>query len=247
MLLSMTVDPPTGDVFLDVFDGAPRRQLEPGEVLIHEGAPAVEVFNIIDGMLMVSRIGRDGRRQVLSFLFPDNFVGLTATARYFFTVEAVTPATIVSRPRDCLDQRLAADPAADRAFIGMVFRVLENLVDLAYSLGQRTARERLAVFVLYLRHRHRLSTSIADDSDPRLGSVALPMSRNDIADFLGLKKETVSRSFAQLERLGLVRRVGNHGVRILDLEGLREVAGVLDFASPLRLPVAPPATRGQGG
>ena len=229
---------PSGDVFLDVFDEAPQRRLAAGDILIHEGEPAAEVFNIIEGMLMVSRLGRDGRRQVLSFLFPDNFVGLTATDHYFFTVEAVTDSRVVSRPRQALDERLTADKTADRAFTNMVFRVLENLVDLAYSLGQRTASERLAVFILYLRHRYRLSAGLAEDSDPSLAVVALPMSRIDIADFLGLKKETVSRSFSQLETRGLIERIGSDRVRIRNLAGLRELAGVLDFASPLRMPVA---------
>jgi CRP/FNR family transcriptional regulator len=224
------------ELFLGVFDQAPQRQLAPGDVLIHEGEPAEEVFNIVSGILMVSRLGRDGRRQVLSFLFPNNFVGLSATDRYFFTVEAVTPSRIVSRPRESLDRRLAADSKADRAFVAMIFRVMENLVDLAYSLGQRTAQERLAVFVLYLRHRYRLSENIADDNDPGLAVVELPMSRIDIADFLGLKKETVSRSLTQLEQKGLIERLGSERVRITDLESLRELAGVLDFASPLRLP-----------
>lgn len=223
-----------GDVFLDVFDQAPRRNLAPGEILIHGGERAADVFNVIDGMLMVSRFGRDGRRQVLGFLFPDNFVGLTATERYFFTVEAVTPAVVASRNREMLDQRLAGDPVAERAFVAMVFRVMENFVDLTYSLGQRTARERLAVFVLYLRHRYRLSTGVPDD-DTLLLDLELPMSRTDIADFLGLKKETVSRSFGQLETAGLILRDGSQRLRILAIDALRELAGVDDFASPARL------------
>jgi CRP/FNR family transcriptional regulator len=223
-----------GDVFLDVFDQAPRRKLAPGEVLIHAGEAATDVFNVIDGMLMISRFGRDGRRQVLGFLFPDNFVGLTATEKYFFTAQAVTPTVIASRNREFLSQRLAGDPVAEQAFIAMVFRVLENLVDLAYSLGQRTARERLAVFVLYLRHGYRLSTGVPDEDD-RLLTLELPMSRTDIADFLGLKKETVSRSFGQLESAGLIERAGSERLRILALAGLRELAGVADFAAPARL------------
>jgi CRP/FNR family transcriptional regulator len=223
-----------GDVFLDVFDDAPRRELAPGEALIHAGDAAADVFNVMDGMLMMSRFGRDGRRQVLGFLFPDNFVGLTATERYFFTVEAVTPSVVATRSREFLDQRLAGDVVAEQAFVGMVFRVLENLVDLAYSLGQRNARERLAVFVLYLRHRYRLSAGIPDDNTQLL-TLELPMSRTDIADFLGLKKETVSRSFGQLEAGGLIQRLGSQRLRILDLAGLRELAGVDDFASPARL------------
>jgi CRP/FNR family transcriptional regulator len=224
----------TADVFLDVFDQAPRRELEPGEVLIHAGEAAADVFNVVEGMLMVSRFGRDGRRQVLGFLFPDNFVGLTATEKYFFSVEAVTPSIIACRSRELLDQRLAGDPVAERAFVAMVFRVMENLVDLTYSLGQRTARERLAVFVLYLRHRYRLSQNIPDD-DTQLLDLELPMSRTDIADFLGLKKETVSRSFGQLESAGLIQRNGSQRLRILAIDALRELAGVDDFASPARL------------
>jgi CRP/FNR family transcriptional regulator len=237
----MPADPRSADVFLDAFDQAPRRELAAGEVLIHAGEAAADVFNVLDGMLMVSRFGRDGRRQVLGFLFPDNFVGLTATDRYFFTVEAVIPSVVATRSRDYLDQRLAEDPVAERAFIAMVFRVLENLVDLAYSLGQRTARERLAVFILYLRHRYRLSSGVPDD-DTRLLTLELPMSRTDIADFLGLKKETVSRTFGQLEAARLIERAGSQRLQVLDIAGLRELAGVDDFASPARLP----SSRGRG-
>ena len=226
----------TDDIFLDVFDAAPQRQLEPGEMLIHAGEPATEVFNVVDGMLLVSRPGLDGRRQVLSFLFSNYFVGLTASDRYDFSVQAVTPAVVASRPRTMLDQRLAQDPQAERAFISMTYRVLEDLIDLAYSLGQRSARERLAVFVLYLRHRYLLSQGIPASRDDALRDIELPMSRMDIADFLGLEKETVSRSLAQLEQAGLIRRAGAKHLRITDLPGLRDTAGVQDFASPLRMP-----------
>jgi len=226
---------PAPDVFLDAFADAPVRELRPGEVLIAAGAPADKVFNALNGMLMLSRTGRDGRRQVMSFLGRDNFIGLTAGDRYFFTVEAVTQARVACCPRAAFERRLAESPGAERAFLNMTFRVLEDLVDALYSLGQRTALERLAVFLLYLRHNRRLAESVADDGDPALNDVALPMTREDIADFLGLQKETVSRSFSQLEKRGLIRRVDSHRVQLTDLAGLREVAGVLDFASPNRI------------
>ena len=227
--------PLPNDVFLDVFEGAPTRDLAPGEVLISAGSPADQVFNIISGVLMVSRTGTDGRRQVLSFLFRDNFVGLTATDTYFFSVEAVTAARVSCCPRRVLNERLARDPAAEGAFLTMMFRVLEDMLDVVYSLGQRSAVERLAVFLLYLRHWRRLTDGVADDGDPALADVSVPMSREDIADFLGLKKETVSRSFKDLEDRGLIRRVDNHRVRVENLAALRQLAGVRDFASPRRL------------
>jgi CRP/FNR family transcriptional regulator len=233
----MLFDASTGDIFLDVFEGAPVRALEAGETLFHAGAAADQVFNIVSGTLMVTRIGNDGRRQVLSFLFPDNFVGLSATDTYFFTVEAVTPAEVVCRPRQMLEARLEQDPNADRAFLNMVFRVLENSLDLVYSLGQRTAVERLAVFLLYLRHRQRIATGLPEEA-PELDVIELPMSRQDIADFLGLKKETVSRSFTQLDDRDLIERPDHLHAKICDLPGLRRLAGIQDFSSPLRLMAA---------
>jgi CRP-like cAMP-binding protein len=184
---------------------------------------------------MVSRAGGDGRRQVLSFLVRDNFVGLTATDHYFFTVEAVTPSRVACSSRRTLIDRLAGDQDAERTFINMLFRVLEDAYDLVYSLGQRTAVERLAVFLLYMRYWKRLSENFTDDVDPSLNTVVLPMSREDIADFLGLKKETVSRSFRQLEERHLISRRERSGIHIEALDSLRELAGIHDFSSPRRL------------
>ena len=227
----MRFDEKTGDVYLDVFSDAPVRKLNAGETLIYAGDNATQVFNILSGCLMVSRLGKDGRRQVMSFLFKDNFVGLTATDNYFFTVQAVTPATVTWRSREHLESYLAKDPSAERTFREMVFRVLENSLDLVYSLGQRTAVERLAVFILYLRRQYQIAG--AADSGP--DSVKLPMSRQDIADFLGLKKETVSRSFTALDDKGLIKRPDAHSVDILNVEALRDLAGITDFSSPFRL------------
>lgn len=224
------------DVFLEAFARAPTRELAPGQVLLAAGAPADEVFNILDGMLMMSRTGSDGRRQVLSFLFRDNFIGLTTADRYYFTIQAVTPARVACRPRADFESRLLRDPEADRTFRNMTLRVLEDLLDKIYSLGQRTALERLAVFLLYLRHSRRLADGLVEDGHPALGDVSLPMTREDIADYLGLQKETVSRSFGQLEKRGLIRRLDSHRVQLLDLGRLRALAGVVDFASPQRLP-----------
>ena len=225
---------PFHDVFLDAFAGAPHRELAPGEVLITAGAQADEVFNVLSGTLMVSRTGRDGRRQVLSFLFRDNFIGLTAADRYYFTVQAVTPAVVACLQRAEFHRHLARDPVAERAFMTMTFRVLEDMLDAIYSLGQRTALERLGVFLLYLRHSRRIAEGIGDDGDARLNDLALPMTREDIADFLGLQKETVSRCFRQLEERSLIRRMDSHRVLLTDLPRLRDLAGVVDFASPNR-------------
>ena len=217
-----TLDLPQ-DIFLDIFDAAPLRDLVPGEVVISAGGKADQVFNIVSGVLRVCRTGTDGRRQVLSFLFPDNFVGLTATETYFFSVEAVTPSRIACCPRHVLDARLASDPVAERAFLNMMLRVVEDVLDAVYSLGQRTARERLAVFLLYLRHWRRLTDHLANDNDPRLTDIDIPMSREDIADFLGLTIETVSRQLTKLRHAGVINIHNNRTIEVPNLDRLREM------------------------
>ena len=102
------------DLFLDIFDGSPVLKLEPGEVLIHAGATADRVFNVLDGMVMVSRTGSDGRRQILTFLGRDNFVGRTSTNDYSFPVEAVLPTQVPVCPRAPLTTRLATRRPADQ-------------------------------------------------------------------------------------------------------------------------------------
>jgi len=229
----MLFDSDTTDVFLELFASSPVRELAAGQILVHAGEPVEQVFNVISGTMMISRIGLDGRRQVLSFVFKDHFVGLSSSDSYFFTVEALTDARVSCLSRQVLENHLADNPAAERAFRNVVYRVLESSLDLVYSLGQRTAVERLAVFLLYLRHRQRLALSLPDDST-QLDNIELPMSRQDIADFLGLKKETVSRSFTQLDNRALIDRPDNLHVLITSLAGLRELAGIQDFASPSR-------------
>ena len=221
----------TGEIYLDAFTSAPERKLCAGETIIHAGDTAKQVFNIIEGCLMVSRVGKDGRRQVMSFLFRNNFVGLTATDKYFFTVQAVTPAKVVCCTRNHLEQYLADERDAEKTFRNMVFRVLENSLDLVYSLGQRTAIERLSLFLLYLRRQYQVSGTEL----PNIDLIPLPMSRQDIADFLGLKKETVSRSFSELENRQLISRPDAHSALLSNVEGLRNLAGIMDFSSPLRL------------
>jgi len=227
----MSFDPNTDELYRGIFSDAPVRELAAGETLIHAGDEAKQVFTVLSGCLMVSRVGRDGRRQVLSFGFKDHFVGLTTTNSYFFTVEAVTPVKVAWRSREHMETYLTQAPEAEKNFREMLFRVLESSLDQVYSLGQRTAVERLAVFILYLRRQYKIANSMESGPD----SVELPMSRQDIADFLGLKKETVSRSFTALDDKGLISRPDSHSVEILNIEALRELAGITDFASPFRL------------
>ena len=91
----------------------------------------------------------------------------------------------------------------------MMFRVISDILDVVYSLGQRTAIERLAVFLLYLRHWRRLTDGLADDTDPALVR-SRSMSREDIADFRDSRRRLSAGVSGELEERGLIRRLDTH-------------------------------------
>ena len=214
--------------FLRIFRGSAVRSLEPGEQLIRAGDSTERIYNVEAGLLIASRLGSDGGRQILGFIFPNNLIGLTDQARYQFSVQAVLPSSISGAPRTALAALLDEDLTARREFMSMMCRVLDRYQDLVFSLGQRTATERLAVLLLFLRHQGLESNCPWASQE----ALSLPIGRNDIADFLGLKTETVSRSLKALEKAGLVKRLTATDIRFEDLAGLRRLAGTVDLTTP---------------
>lgn len=218
--------------FFSIFEGAPVKELEPGETLVFEGESARYVYNTLEGMLMLFRSGSDGRRQVLAFIWPNNFVGLSALGNYRFSAKALIPSRVAYRKRVALQELFKRDATAEHEFVNMIFRVLEGLLDQVYFLGQRNSVERLAVFLSLLHSRdnqfgHLLEPQLHNHAAPLLN---LPMTRTDIADFLGLKIETVSRGLRRLSEMELIKLQGTHAVELRDLEGLNRLAGVEDLA-----------------
>ena len=221
---------PADQRFFAVFDEAPVRELAAGETLIYEGDPADYVYNSLEGMLMLFRSGSDGRRQVIGYLWPNNFVGLSSLGHYRFSAKAITPVRVAFRRRDALEKLFADDPDAEHQFVNMVFRVLEGVLDLVYTLGQRTSVERIAVFLMFLHNRdQRFGHLLETDDSPDAPVLRLPMTRTDIADFLGLKIETVSRGLRKLSDRSLIELQGSHAVRIVDMAGLETLAGIDDL------------------
>ena len=193
--------------------------------LIHEGDPSTQVYNVTDGVLMMTRLGADGGRQVLSFLFPGDFVGVSSQPHYGFSLTSITKSKLCRFERKALDQFLAKYPDADQRYHEMTAHILENAYDLVFTLGQRAAAQRVAAFLLFLREKHLTALRWRCGADASEKPVLpVPMTRTDIADFLGLTIETVSRSFGKLKRMGLIQTHGPHDVEITDLERLRDFA-----------------------
>lgn len=187
------------------------------DVLIREGDPAGHVFNITSGSVRVYKLLPDGRRQIVGFLFAGDFIGLATGDAYVFTVEAIEPAT-ACRFRKAEYRTLVRErPALEAALLDRASHELAAAQNQMLLLGRKTAQERLASFLLDLAPQDRLRPA------PE-GHVRLPMTRSEIADYLGLTIETVSRVLTKLKSQGIIRQLSLTELKVERPETLRIIA-----------------------
>ena len=193
---------------------AERASFAAGEALIREGDEARNVFNITSGSVRVFKLLADGRRQITGFLFQGDFLGLGGRGPSSFTAEALTPLNACRFRRSDFDQLLNALPALEHRLVAMAGDELMAAQEQIVLLGRKTARERIASFLTRLSAR-QVQLGGAE------GRVHLPMTRLDIADYLGLTIETVSRVFTQFKTSGLIQLLPNNDVALPDPEALK--------------------------
>lgn len=218
-----------GQALASFFATGRRVTFARGDALICDGDPADCVYDVLEGELILARHGADGRRQVLGFIGRNNLVGVAAGVRFPFGAMAVADGFAIRYERRAVEGLVRADPAFAFAFVGALETILETVQDHLYALGQRSALERVAAFIL---HQRLWQARFGPDAPrkPR-ARVDLPMSRRDIADFMGLTLETVSRCFTRLKRSGAIALPDPNTADIRNLAQLRELAGARDFAT----------------
>jgi len=210
-----------------LFSEGRERHFEIGENLMTEGSPTDYFFDLLDGTVALARNGRDGRRQILSFLGARQILGAASTPSYPNLATALTKVTAISYPRTALEKALDTTPGFASKFRVVLTRILESAHDHVYTIGQRSAVERVASFLLYLRaNQARFSP---DGPREKSEHIDLPMTRLDIADFLGLTIETVSRAFSTLKKQGIIEFKDSHACRIIKIEAIRDLGGRDDF------------------
>jgi len=191
--------------------------VEAGRALFHEGDPNPFVFNVVEGAVKLYRLLPDGRRQITGFLFQGDFLGLGSRGLSTVTAEALTPLQACRFKRGDFDQLLNAMPALEHRLVSLAGDELMAAQEQIVLLGRKTAKERLASFLIRLGERQQ-----------QLGGeqhhVVLPMTRLDIADYLGLTIETVSRVMTQLKTSGLIRLLPANDIEITDPDRLRALA-----------------------
>lgn len=191
------------------------RTLKKGETLFEEGEAAAHVYQVVSGSVRTSKLLGDGRRHIDAFHLPGESFGLEAGAKHRWTAEALSPTGVIGMRRSDLEELTAQDPAIAAAVLKTTMRSLQRAQDHMVLLGRRSAREKMAAFLLDMAER------VANGQR----RFELPMRRSDIADHLGLTIETVSRVLTQFVRNGLIHVAGGGWINLRDVPALRHVEG----------------------
>jgi CRP/FNR family nitrogen fixation transcriptional regulator len=181
--------------------------------VFNEGDSARHVYKVISGAIRTCRVLMDGRRQIADFYLPGDFFGLDWQGEHGFTAEAIADAVVVSYPRTQLELIADEQTALQRLLMSLLCKTLSATQNHVVMLGRQTAQERLAWFLLTISGRSE------DETD-----LELPMSRLDIADYLGLTIETVSRGISQFKRRELIAVSGSHQVTLKNIAALEAIA-----------------------
>lgn len=194
------------------------RILDRQQSLFWEGDEATQFFQVVDGMICLSTMLADGRRQVLRFCTKGDVFGLAPTGDYDCTAIALTASSVTAHRLSDLDRPDGRPNPLASAVLRTIYRDLASAQDQVLMLGRKTAVEKVASFLISLARRAGV------EKRPGIVSVPLPMKLTDIGDHLGLAAETICRLMAQFRKRGLVAHGKAHWLDILDFEALEEVA-----------------------
>jgi CRP/FNR family transcriptional regulator len=189
----------------------------PKQTIFYEEDPAEHVYELIEGVLKLYKLMPDGRRQITGFAYPGDYIGLSWHGCYVYTTEAITPAKLTRYPRTKFERLADEIPAIGARLLSLANTELVSAQTKILWLGRKTATEKVTSFLLWLSDLNQ-----ERGKDPEW--LDLPMQRGDIADYLGLTKETVSRTFSHLQRIGAIKQVGSHRLIKCNLDQMMEIA-----------------------
>jgi CRP/FNR family transcriptional regulator len=197
-----------------------RRKAATGEELIGEAESIDRYSNVMAGVVKLTKTLPDGRQQIVGLQFAPDFLGRPFRKESPVTAEAATEIELCSFPRSALDRMMAEQPGLEHRLLDQTLKELDQARDWMVTLGRKTAEEKVASFLLM----------IARNIDPESGAdrsaaFDLPLSRAEIADFLGLTIETVSRKLTRLRSDNVIRIENNRRVMIDDLQRLAGRSG----------------------
>lgn len=210
---------PDFHAFEELETAAQVRLVHPHEHLFLDGDSASHFYEVLDGFLCVYKLLPDGRRHIISFAFPGDLIALGAETRHRFSAEAIEKAQVRCIAKSNLSQTISRDPDLAQKVIGYATNELAEARDQLLTVSRRSAMERVGSFLMALSRRNAKR-----NEDPT--TLSLPMTRLDIADYLGLTLETVSRTISKLKAMGIIDLPHSSVVVVTDMVELEAIAEV---------------------
>jgi len=192
-----------------------RVTLKRGQELYAEGNDAAYCYKLLTGSLRLVKLMSDGQRQICEFLVAGDLLGFEAQDEHYFSAEAVSDAVVIRYPRRNAERLINEDPAAARFMRRLTSSSLQGAYERMVLLCHKSAQERIAWFLLEMADRSKINGG---------NCVELPMTRSDIADYLGMVIETVSRVLTQLRQKGVISMKSVNSILLVDREGLEDIA-----------------------
>lgn len=189
-----------------------------GDLLIGDAQSVQSYATVLEGVVKLSKILEDGRQQVVGLQFAPDFLGRLYGRQSTINADAASDVIVCRIPRNTLEKLVSSNSALEAKLLDQTLRELDEARDWMVTLGQKTANEKVASFI------HLIAQHISV-KDGHVTSFDLPLSRSDIADFLGLTIETVSRQFTKLRTSGVIEIEHHRHVTIPDIDRLRLKCG----------------------
>jgi len=188
-----------------------------GKAICWEGDAAKHLFQVVEGVVRLQRIIGEGRRVITAFHFAGDVIGAFLQSDFLFTAEAVTDCKIRRVSRKSFNEEVGRCDLLRPEYISLLCKETVAAHDQMVLLSKKNAEERLCTFIARLVSRR--------NAEVHKGLLRIPMNRQDIADYLGLTIETVSRTITKLASRNVLLPEGRHDLRIVNLRRLQELSG----------------------
>ena len=195
------------------------RNFAAGESILWRGEPFEFVASVVSGVATLSKTLEDGRTQMVGLLLPSDFIGRPGRTEVAFDVTATTDTILCCFDREPFERMVMDTPHLAQRLMELALDELDAARDWMLLLGRKTAREKIATFIELLTRRSNT------DTPGEIGAMPLPMTRDQIANYLGLTLETVSRQFSALKKEGVIDFSDRKTLSIMDLPALQDATG----------------------
>lgn len=201
-----------------------RKKFTAGQMIMSDEEPVTFFANIISGTIKLTKTIADGRQQIVGLLFPPDFLGRTFSRNNPYFAEAASDVEVCMFPNEAFERLIDVYPELKHRLFERTLDELDAARDWMLLLGRKTAEEKVASFLLMLARRN-VMVDRSHQGDLTATQFDLSVRRADMADYLGLTIETISRQLTRLRAAGIINMVDTRTIKVPDIEVLAKAAG----------------------